>query len=83
MTNDSFSTGITGSGNAIKIFSAVGECLRDFVRRMNPKAFAFSALEPSRKKLYDVLSQKIAQELGWKVEMEDFIKIRKYYITAK
>lgn len=75
----SLSSGITGSGNAMKVFAAINECLQHFIRTKKPDGFQFEAFEPSRKKLYDVLSKKLSTELGWTLEIKDDDKNYKNY----
>lgn len=50
----------TGEGDAIKIFSTVGNEVSDFVKKYQPKFIAFTGSEdgPSRIKLYDRIVQR-------------------------
>lgn len=49
--------GITGSGDAIRVFATVIEIIRDWVGRENPSLFYFSSVsnEPSRTRLYNTM----------------------------
>ena len=62
---------ITGEGSAPHVFAAVGAILLQQARK-NPliKGFVFTAKEPSRIKLYHVLSQKLSKALGWTYDRE-------------
>lgn len=52
---------ITGGGDALRIFSTVGNELNDFVRKRKPLVVAFTSYseDPSRVKLYDRITQRI------------------------
>lgn len=66
--NDSSITyDITSTGNEIAVFSAVANILRDVIFNQNIECWAlsFNAKEPSRVKLYDALSKRLAKELKW------------------
>lgn len=65
------STSVTGTGNAGEVFNAVADCLRHFVRVMQPKGMMFTGKGGSRQRLYSAMAQKIATELGWTVDTED------------
>jgi hypothetical protein len=60
--------GITGEGNAFKVFSAVKQLL-DYARTVQTKVkisgFFFTGKEPSRKKLYAQLAPRLAKSWGW------------------
>lgn len=58
--------GISGEGSAPQVFAAVGSILFQEARK-NPsvKGYVFTAKEPSRVKLYQVLCKKLAQALYW------------------
>jgi hypothetical protein len=72
------SSDITGEGNALEIFATVYAILKDFMKRKKPTHVFFSAKEASRKKLYKVLSRKLAKELKMNFEEED-IKDLSYF----
>jgi hypothetical protein len=57
------SHGVTGTGEAFQVFSTVIDILRDFVKKHEPAMIKFSALEPSRIKLYSRLVDMVASEL--------------------
>jgi len=63
------SFGITGSGDAVEVFSSVVNILRDFVTNhpAESKIIAFTASEPSRIKLYNRMSATLGSELGYSV----------------
>jgi len=42
---------ITGTGNWMAVFSTINEIMDDWLRNRKPKAFAFSAAEPSKAKI--------------------------------
>lgn len=57
---------ITGSGDAIAVFSTMGSILKDFVKTQKVDVIRFSAKEPSRIKLYKTLSKHIASKSPFK-----------------
>ena len=57
---------VTGEGSAPHIFGAVYAILvQEAKKDPNIKGYLFAAKEPSRRKLYRVLSRKVAQQLNW------------------
>ena len=62
-------TGITGSGHAFKVFSAVKQMI-DHARSQQTaqpmRGLFFTAKGASRQKLYAILAPKLAQAYGWK-----------------
>lgn len=60
---------ITGAGDSAKVFWAVAKAISKFVEEKTVKVLKFGANEPSRARLYSVLSQKMAQTLGWSREV--------------
>ena len=60
---------ITGAGNATKVFWGVARAVSMFIQHKPVALLRFGASEPSRQKLYNVLSQKLADTLGWKREV--------------
>ena len=48
---------ITGSGGEFVVFATVAKMLDDFLKKVKPTKFYFSAKEPSRRKLYDRMSK--------------------------
>ena len=71
-------TGVTGEGDAMRIFATVIEVLKDFTKKEKPQELAFSADKPawavdagkgqkgSREKLYKKLVQRYAGRMGYK-----------------
>lgn len=59
--------GITHTGSASKVFSAVAQLLSMAINYHNMKGIYFTAREPSRKKLYDALAKSFAQKMGWQL----------------
>ena len=60
---------ITGAGEATKVFWSVARAVSMFIQHKSVALLRFGASEPSRQKLYNVLSQKLADTLGWKREV--------------
>ena len=60
---------ITGAGDSAKVFWAVAKAISKFVEEKTVKVLKFGANEPSRARLYDVLSKKMAQTMGWRREV--------------
>jgi len=60
-------TGITGGGKPIEVFNAALAAIKEFVKGAKPKYIYFSAKEPSRMKLYNLMVKKLASGLGFKV----------------
>ena len=73
------STGVTGQGDAQRIFATVITAIQKFIKKRNPEVVRFSAskeVEPgqssqSRAKLYDRLVQRYAHEWGYDAYQED------------
>jgi hypothetical protein len=57
--------GITKTGNAAEVFSIVSNGVLDFVRTNKVNEIQFSAIEPSRSRLYSTLTKFWANKLGW------------------
>ena len=64
-------TGITGTGNAAEVFGTVLNGVIDLANKRNIKAFTFNAKEPSRIKLYNSMTNIIADRLGWDSKAEN------------
>jgi len=60
---------ITGAGDATKVFWSVARAVSMFIKHKPVALLRFGASEPSRQKLYNVLSQKLADTLGWRREV--------------
>lgn len=67
---------ITKTGNEFRVFSVMGQALRDFIttgkrsKKTPVRALYFTASEPSRASAYRRISQKMADELKWKLDDE-------------
>src|ERR1035437_6388472 len=69
------------SGNAATtVFAAVSECLRTFINERKPTGLMFSAEGSSRQKLYRVLAQRLAAELGWDFRATSENPQTKYFV---
>ena len=60
-------TDITGEGKPIEIFNKALAAMKEFVKGAKPKYIYFSAKEPSRMKLYNLMVKKLASGVGFKV----------------
>ena len=60
-------TGITGAGKPIEVFNGALAAIKEFVKGAKPKYIYFSAKEPSRMKLYNLMVKKLASGSGFKV----------------
>ena len=60
---------ITGAGEATKVFWGVARAVSMFIKHKPVALLRFGSSEPSRQKLYNVLSQKLALTLGWRREI--------------
>ena len=59
--------GITGTGDAIEVFSGVIKTVKMWTKEKKPEIFGFSAKEPSRKKLYVKFAKSIDKAIpGYK-----------------
>ena len=58
---------ITGEGKPIEVFNKTLAAMKEFVKGSNPKYIYFSAKEPSRMKLYNLMVKKLASGMGFKV----------------
>jgi hypothetical protein len=64
--NDEFD--VTGGGNVSTIFATVIEIIKKFTERKHGLlGLFFTAEEPSRAKMYDTLSKRVAKQMGWHV----------------
>ena len=59
--------GITGAGKPIEVFNGALAAMKEFVKGTKPKYIYFSAKEPSRMKLYNLMVKKLASSAGFKV----------------
>lgn len=60
---------ITRAGEATKVFWGVARAVSMFIKHKPVALLRFGASEPSRQKLYNMLSQKLALTLGWRREI--------------
>tara|TARA_Y100000034_G_scaffold1609_1_gene2029 strand:- start:2961 stop:3434 length:474 start_codon:yes stop_codon:yes gene_type:complete len=60
-------TDITGEGKPIEVFNKALVAAKEFVKGTKPKYIYFSAKEPSRMKLYNLMVKKLASSAGFKV----------------
>ena len=68
--NDEFD--VTGGGHVSTIFATVIEIIKNFTeRKSNLLGLFFTAEEPSRAKMYDTLSKRVAKQMGWHVVPHD------------
>ena len=58
---------ITGEGKPIEVFNKTLAAMKEFVKGAKPKYIYFSAKEPSRMKLYNLMVKKLASGMGFKV----------------
>ena len=58
---------ITGEGKPIEVFNKTLVATKEFVKGAKPKYIYFSAKEPSRMKLYNLMVKKLASGAGFKV----------------
>jgi len=66
----------TAIKGAARVFELVAYCLSDLLKHEKVDGFFFTAKEPSRQKLYNVLASKLSQILGWprRDDIGDWIK---------
>ncbi len=78
---------ITGAGNAHEVFSSVVPAIVSYVGNKKPNALAFSAAEPSRRRLYNRLVKSVSQVApeysGIIVEVGDEAKARWYVLVKR
>ena len=75
--NDDFD--LTGRGNVSVIFATVINAITDYVRDMEQiETIIFTAKEPSRARMYDTVSKRVAAKFGWHVVPYD--EMQKRYI---
>jgi len=66
-TEPELSHDITGAGKPVEIFNKALVAFKEFAQGAKPEAIAFTAKEPSRIKLYDIMAKKLAKGLGFNV----------------
>ena len=75
--------GITGKGDAYRIFSVVGNGVTDLINRQGLKEINFSALEPSRARVYETFTKLWAKRLGWQFEADVYLDGSGSYTISK
>jgi len=60
-------TNITGKGKPIEVLNKTLVAAKEFVKGAKPAYIYFSAKEPSRMKLYNIMVKKLASSMGFKV----------------
>ena len=53
---------ISKTGNEFKVFATVAEILNEYLKKVKPSVFWFTAKEPSRAKLYDRFAKLIVRK---------------------
>lgn len=73
--------GISGTGHQFTVFATVAVLLDNLIRSNEPSAFAFTAKEPSRQRLYDTFAKKIESHYKGEFRFETFMDSgERYYI---
>ena len=62
-----YSLEITGGGKPIEVLNKALVAAKEFVKRAKPAYINFSAKEPSRMKLYNIMVKKLSSSMGFKV----------------
>ena len=75
--------GITKTGNAAEVFSIVSNGVLDLARNNNVNEIQFSAIEPSRSRLYETLTKFWANKLGWGHEADVMLDGSGYFTIGK
>jgi hypothetical protein len=74
---------ISKTGNEFKVFATVSTILDEFVKKVKPDIFWFSAKEPSRAKLYDRFAKLITRKYSvYKIDQGVHAN-KKYYEFEK
>lgn len=64
-------SGIEGTGAAAEVFGIVINGLLWYIKKYKPSAIYFQAVEPSRIRLYTVITKRMLQSLsGWKTKID-------------
>ena len=58
---------ITGKGKPVEVMNKVLVAFKEFAKMAKPEYITFSAKEPSRMKLYNIMVKKLAKGLGFEV----------------
>jgi hypothetical protein len=90
------SDGVTGGGDAMRIFATVIEILKDFIKKYNPPVVGFSAFKSvddladnkgnkkgSREKLYLRMVKKFAPKLGYTFSSSTDSKMTDFELVRK
>jgi hypothetical protein len=88
------SWGISGTGDAFRVFATVIDIMKDFLKDENPDAVTFSASEKSRKELYRAMIKRLPRftkgyELLRNVKVPNsreehyFIKNKKFHVPPE
>ena len=90
------SDGVTGGGDAMRIFATVIEILKDFIKKYNPPVVGFSAFKSvddlsnnqgskkgSREKLYLRMVKKFAPKLGYTFSSRTDSKMTDFELVRK
>ena len=64
-TKPKISDDITGGGKPIEVFNKALAAFKEFVKGAKPESIVFTAKEPSRIKLYNIMAKKVAKGLGF------------------
>ena len=87
--------GVTGEGDAMRIFATVIDIIKDFTKKEKPQEMAFSADKPawavdagkgekgSREKLYKKMVQRYAGRLGYKYKVDSSSTATEFRLTRK
>jgi predicted ABC-type ATPase len=65
--------GITGKGDAFRIFSVVGNGVTELINKKGLKEINFSAIQPSRARVYETFTKLWAKKLGWEFEADIYL----------
>lgn len=72
----------TGKGGALSVFSTVFSIMKQFVKSHNPKIIRFSA-KKDRESLYDILSNKISQNINYKLSFSRLGNEKEYILKKE
>lgn len=62
----SHNVSITGTGDQYRVLASVGEAIRQYIKFYDPQFIYFTAREPSRISLYNLITRRISQYVsGW------------------
>lgn len=87
--------GVTGEGDAMRIFATVIDVLKDFTKKEKPQQLSFSADKPawaidggrgekgSREKLYTKMVKRYAGRMGYKYKMDSSSSYTDFRLVRK